>query len=481
MQVLKEVIFNRRLVLFGTGSTANKLYKILLDLGYEIENFTDNNRNKWNKEFNNKIIVPPSKLNIYTDIILIASEFEDDISNQLKKQGFISDQTYLLNSSLLIKDYQIFYCTTEHKAPSIKNIESCKRVQSNEVNILVNEFKFKCTNAINISENQYPSFMIPQQKFPLKDIDVLTFNNGILFGDNGIVIDEYGSLIKEYSTYNKLSLNIWDAQRINPNVLEKAAFMIQLDYSIAVTTTQWSGINYYHWMFEELPRYYLLSKYKDEIDYYVSNYSLTNYQYETLQLMNIKESKIIKSSNKYAIKATKLIVPYSPAYDSGYVSTWVCDFLTDLFQPHLQLDSTKYNSKIYIARGNSLNRKVINEEEVINFLKNKNFEIIYLEKYSVSEQANIFYNAEVIIGPHGAGLANLVFCRADTKVLEVFNPMYAPIMFWNICMNKGLKYYCAIGERTDIFYTDYNENFVNNKDIQINIDDLRRFLEINHK
>ena len=40
-------------------------------------------------------------------------------------------------------------------------------------------------------------------------------------------------------------------------------------------------------------------------------------------------------------------------------------------------------------------------------------------KIKKGDQINIFNNANVIIGPHGAGFANLVFCKNSTKVIEL--------------------------------------------------------------
>jgi len=39
---------------------------------------------------------------------------------------------------------------------------------------------------------------------------------------------------------------------------------------------------------------------------------------------------------------------------------------------------------------------------------------------SVLEQIELFSNADVVIGTHGAGLANILFCKPNTKVIEIF-------------------------------------------------------------
>ena len=48
------------------------------------------------------------------------------------------------------------------------------------------------------------------------------------------------------------------------------------------------------------------------------------------------------------------------------------------------------------------------------------FEEIFLENLSFTEQINLFANSHTIVSPHGAGLANLVFSRPSTNVIEIF-------------------------------------------------------------
>jgi hypothetical protein len=77
--------------------------------------------------------------------------------------------------------------------------------------------------------------------------------------------------------------------------------------------------------------------------------------------------------------------------------------------------------KIFIGRKNTTTRKIVNNHEVINLFKKNNFEIIFLEDYSIQEQAYLFYCAHEIAGLHGAGFTNLIFCKPRTIVIELQN------------------------------------------------------------
>ena len=53
---------------------------------------------------------------------------------------------------------------------------------------------------------------------------------------------------------------------------------------------------------------------------------------------------------------------------------------------------------------------MINEEDIIDELKSKNFMIIDTKNMSIFEQIDIFSSAQIIIGPTGSALTNIIFC-----------------------------------------------------------------------
>jgi capsular polysaccharide biosynthesis protein len=76
--------------------------------------------------------------------------------------------------------------------------------------------------------------------------------------------------------------------------------------------------------------------------------------------------------------------------------------------------------RIYITRQQATRgRRVINYDEVVAELHRREFEVHALETYSLTEQLKLFVEADIIMGPHGAGLLNMLF--ADTPhVVELF-------------------------------------------------------------
>lgn len=74
---------------------------------------------------------------------------------------------------------------------------------------------------------------------------------------------------------------------------------------------------------------------------------------------------------------------------------------------------------IYISRRQAKVRKLANELELVPLLEDLGFAIVLLEELGFAEQVRLFSEAKVIIGPHGAGLANMVFANPGATVIEL--------------------------------------------------------------
>ncbi len=237
---------------------------------------------------------------------------------------------------------------------------------------------------------------------------------------------------------------------------------------------------YFHWMLDILPRWELLRKQNcnfDEIDYFVVDNRLP-FQRETLNLLQIPESKQININKSHHIQATNLIVPSFPA-SVAWMPKWTCEFLKHHFLKSEYIENTDSQQRIYITRNLAKSRRILNEDEILNLLKSYGFTMVVLESMSVLEQAALFSQTEIIISPHGSGLTNLVFCQPGTKVIELFAPNYVYHCYWWISNLVGLDYYYLLGETLPgwhLHHLIYPQNF--SEDILINVKDLFKLLQI---
>lgn len=119
----------------------------------------------------------------------------------------------------------------------------------------------------------------------------------------------------------------------------------------------------------------------------------------------------------------------------------------DLFLDHygVKLPAAGGGKKLYISRGDATLRRVKNEKEVLALLEPLGFEGQMISHLPFPEQAALFASADVIVAPHGAALANLMFCRPGTQVLEVFPENYFNDCFIRLSKSMELKNRFLIG------------------------------------
>jgi len=72
--------------------------------------------------------------------------------------------------------------------------------------------------------------------------------------------------------------------------------------------------------------------------------------------------------------------------------------------------------RFYIKRKHA---RLRNENAVLSLLLSRGFHLIDLADLTLDEQVQLFSKAEFVIGCHGAGLVNTIFCEAGTRVVEV--------------------------------------------------------------
>jgi hypothetical protein len=84
----------------------------------------------------------------------------------------------------------------------------------------------------------------------------------------------------------------------------------------------------------------------------------------------------------------------------------------------------RYGRRLYISRlrygkTTGSKRTMLNEEQLAIRLADLNFEVIEPECLSPEDQIATFASADMIVGPSGSGMFNVVFCRPGTKVIDI--------------------------------------------------------------
>jgi capsular polysaccharide biosynthesis protein len=159
----------------------------------------------------------------------------------------------------------------------------------------------------------------------------------------------------------------------------------------------------------------------------------------------------------------------------------ICDNPKSIFPFLRQLFVKQFNYKvipgkrIFITRKNSeiqhngiLKRYILNENEVINFLKQKNFEIIQLEDFSLHDKIRLFMESEVILSTHSGGLIFSLFMNVNAQIIEILNR-------GTIGFNH--EHYIQICNSLDLKYNRYSHiNEDNNGNFNLNLIEFEKYL-----
>ncbi|APB35288.1 Capsular polysaccharide biosynthesis protein [Gloeomargarita lithophora Alchichica-D10] len=212
------------------------------------------------------------------------------------------------------------------------------------------------------------------------------------------------------------------------------------------------GSNYYHLLVDVLPRIYLLkqSPFWSEIELFYMNQflpGLTKLK-PLLSLVGVPEKAIFWTDAYGHIQAQSVVATSLTGLPgmSYFKPRWVFEFLRSTYLPQAQVPATP-RPKLYISRSRASFRRVLNEAEVLDYLMPLGYQPVWLEDLSFPEQVGLFQQAESIIAPHGAGLANLIWCQPGAKMIEVFSPEYLPECYWVIANQMGLAYGYLLGQK----------------------------------
>jgi len=239
------------------------------------------------------------------------------------------------------------------------------------------------------------------------------------------------------------------------------------------------NFNYWHWLFDVLPRFKILQNILelDKVDFFLLPNLDKKFQKESLDIIGIPFEKRISSLKNRHIECEKIIItdhPYvirnNATQELLDLPQWIIAWLKETFTKNLSLEDSKFPKRIYIDRKDAdpnikVLRKILNEEEVVSKLKAKEFKIITLSDYSISDQIKLFYNANNIVGLHGAGFANIIFSKPHTSMLEL-KSSGAGKACENLAVKSNVNYDCL---------SVIPEKFSNNNQmghIRINIEEL---------
>lgn len=227
--------------------------------------------------------------------------------------------------------------------------------------------------------------------------------------------------------------------------------------------------NYYHWMTQALPRLLMVLKANISFTLLLPSTHCKAFHTESLKAMGI-ENWIDFEVDRIYYKAKNLVYPSHDIQIGDYND----DLMKELSLA-LKIESGPKSEKnyLFVHRASQNNRRIINDEEVLEVFIMWGFEVIDFEKLDFEEQRKVAGAASIIAGVHGAGLTNMLFMEKGSTVLELTSIL------------SGEQYYyytlsCALGHR---YYYQKCKPEADGKTIQetnfhVDITELKKNLEL---
>jgi len=224
----------------------------------------------------------------------------------------------------------------------------------------------------------------------------------------------------------------------------------------AIFVGSWSAHNWYHWIIDTLPSIYLANYLPTEFDSYpilLDEVALAKPAWlEPLSLVlgnrevaSLPRDEYVKVSDLLwidspsspgplpMIKADKPSFRVHPTAMREYRSYLISSLnLCDIEQ--------KARKRLFLGRKSSANRPY-NQDELIAEARKFDYEPIFLEEMSFADSVKVMLEAESVIGPHGAGWANSLFCRSGTTgIMWTWRESLSENWFSNVAELSGMVF-----------------------------------------
>ncbi|WP_298637057.1 glycosyltransferase family 61 protein [uncultured Umboniibacter sp.] len=314
-----------------------------------------------------------------------------------------------------------------------------EEVEAEGVGVLLyedyHEFNLKRISAgLASKENRFLNdvdFVVRHQVVSLKAADIVIPNGAIQIGNSLIKDTLYMSRLFSIRAYKNDKSTGWKWQQDSSL---KFSHSDQLKgFTVAFCYHRLYG-QFFHWFLDCLPRLWLLQRSKVNVDLYIiPGFDEHDFISESVKVLGVDKKSIVKIDSPQTLRVDSLVFPTSyvkesqkvrPSLGDGvnYKGGWDYKYIRDVnskFRSAVE-SSRVLHKRIFVDRSDSNHRQVKNHAELLSLLDRYGFHVVTPGLLTFVEQVSVFRDAEVVLGVHGAGLTNILWCKPDeASVIEL--------------------------------------------------------------
>jgi hypothetical protein len=318
---------------------------------------------------------------------------------------------------------------------------------------------------------------------------------------HNVYVSRYGEVFRTFKLFSPSleGVNNFNWYRTIKLFLRRIlnAKIISLNGTSAVVHDRYSGVNYYHWMIEALPRLILVQKLYPNCTIILPDRPKP-FITATIEAFGLKNVKALHHNE--IIKTSALIFPELVYYDgvenekepptdlvekdASYADEFfkqeLIVFVRKKLLDHYFTTPSKPFRKVYISRSLQNIRKLENESEVLMILQRYGFETYFFEEMSFQQQVQLMRETKFFISVHGSNLVNIIFLAEGAQVIEMMNESYVNDAYYLIASTLGLPYHSVPCRMTpDCLQKVQNDKsyFINSADLTVDIDFFEKVVQ----
>lgn len=206
--------------------------------------------------------------------------------------------------------------------------------------------------------------------------------------------------------------------------------------------------NYAHWLTDNLIYLYVyVTKMKPLGVKIVLPDSLLGFAKETVEIMGIEAADILVAGDE--------VLAFDDLY---FMDTIYFGEIPNIFKDAVQYlkDSAlrgrpdpDVTRSVYISRRDAVSRPLINNAELESRLSDLGYEVVATGELTLKQQIALFAEAKIVLGQHGAGLINAIFCPKGSVLIELFPEYMLQAHFWTAASLVGVRYGFVSGTSFD--------------------------------
>ena len=236
-------------------------------------------------------------------------------------------------------------------------------------------------------------------------------------------------------------------------------------------TDDWSK-GYFHWLADVLPKLVIgAARLRSSPLLLPARFRDSDLAKSSLEMLGIRNIEFVEPHE--AVVVRRLYLPIHTA-ESGDFDASVIREVRRIFRRAAPEDGSPAR-RVYISRACAKRRKIVNENEVSDVLRDHGFETVIAEGLTFEQQVRLFSSARHLVSIHGAGLSNMLFMPEGSRVMEFRkNDPRSAECFSNMSAAFGHKFYIQPCRATDEDQAPYSADLI--VDSQLLEKNLEQFL-----